>query len=348
MPQKEKSTTLHDVAEHAGVSPMTVSRVINGETKVRDATKARVLKSIETLNYKPNLSARALAGNRAYKVALLYGNPSASYLSELLVGALEEISRHGHQLLVHKVSEKASEKKVRESLTALVGEYDGVIVPPPLSDHASVRAFLSKADIPAVFLSGRDGGGRSCKICIDDYEAARDITSYLIELGHRRIGFIKGNANQFSTGERLRGYKAALAEGGISYDKALVAAGLFTYASGLKAAGKLLSTDLPPTGIFASNDDMAAATLAVAASKGLAVPDDLSVVGFDDSPLASTVFPRLTTVKQPLAEMAAEAVKSLAGLIGAVAGGKAARAEPAFMTYSIVHGASTGAPPPQA
>lgn len=342
--QKDKAITLNDVAEHAGVSPMTVSRVINGETNVRDATRKRVLESIEALNYKPNLSARALAGRRAYKVALLYGNPSAFYLSELLVGALEEISCHGHQLLVHKVSETASEKKIAESLSSLVGEYDGVIVPPPLSDYAGVRKFLDENDMPAVFLSGRSGNGRSRKICIDDYEAAREITRYLLELGHQRIGFIKGNPNQFSTGERLRGYKDALAEGDAAYDKSLIAAGLFTYDSGLKAATKLLSTDLPPTAIFASNDDMAAATLAVAASKGVAVPKDLSVVGFDDSPLASAVFPRLTTVKQPLTEMAAEAIKSLLELIGPGRGAETKNAELATMKYRIIYGASTAAP----
>ncbi len=343
--QKEKTVKLSDVARHAGVSPMTVSRVINGEANVRSSTKERVLESVAALNYKPNLSARALAGNRAYKVALLYGNPSAFYLSELLVGALEEISRHGHQLLVQKVSESASEEKVEDSLSSLIGEYDGVIVPPPLSDYASVRDFLLENDIPAVFLSGLSGSGRNRKICIDDYAAAKEITDYLIELGHERIGFIKGNPNQFSTGERLRGYKDALAAHGLAFDKKLIVRGLFTYDSGLKAARKLLAMAPRPTAIFASNDDMAAACLAVAASEGLKVPTNLSVVGFDDSPLASAVFPRLTTVKQPLAEMAAGAINSLLDLIGSAQVVGANQSELVKMKYKIVLGASTSAPP---
>ena len=343
--KKDKSVKLSDVARHAGVSPMTVSRVINGESNVRASTKELVLESITALDYKPNISARALAGKRAYKLALLYGNPSAFYLSELLVGALEEISRHGHQLLVHKVSETDTEKRIEESLSKLIGEYDGVIVPPPLSDYPSVREFLLDKDLPAIFLSGLNGGGRNRKICIDDFDAAREITNYLIEMGHTRIGFIKGNPNQYSTRERLRGYKAALSAHNLIFDKKIVAPGLFTYDSGLKAARKLLAGAEIPTAIFASNDDMAAATLAVAASEGLEVPKDLSVAGFDDSPLASAVFPRLTTVKQPLDEMAAEAVNSLIELIGSSKKVNSDDPEVLQINYRIVLGGSTGAPP---
>lgn len=341
--QKDKTVKLSDVARHAGVSPMTVSRVINGQSNVRDATKEKVLASIEALNYSPNLSARALAGNRAYKVALLYGNPSAFYLSQLLVGALEEISQHGHQFLVYKVPEEGSAERMQESLANLVGLYDGVIVPPPLSDYTNVRAFLAQNDLPAVYLSGLSGGGRNRKIFIDDRLAAHQITSFLIGLGHTRIGFITGNANQYATRERLSGYKDALKAGGIPFDEDLVAPGEFTYDSGLVAARQLLG-DNPPTAVFASNDDMAAATLAVAAAKGLEVPKHLSVVGFDDSPLASAVFPRLTTVKQPLAEMAAVAVNSLINLIRSPNAASANESSEIKIEHDIIVGASTDRP----
>jgi LacI family transcriptional regulator len=181
-------------------------------------------------------------------------------------------------------------------------------------------------------------------VCIDDYAASKEITEHLIELGHERVGFIKGNPNQYSTGERLRGYKDALAAHGLVFDKNLIARGLFTYDSGLKAARKLLDVDPRPTAVFASNDDMAAACLAVAASEGLKVPTDLSVVGFDDSPLASAVFPRLTTVKQPLDKMAAGAINSLLDLIGSSRGAAANESELVKMRYKIVLGASTSAP----
>ena len=332
------------MAAHAGVSPMTVSRVINAEKNVREETRALVQKSIKALSYKPNLSARALAGNKSYRLALLYGNPSAFYLSELLVGALEEISKHGNQLLVHKVSEDGAEDSVADSLSSLVGAYDGVIVPPPLSDFSSVRDFLHRNDIPAAFLSGLDGNGRSRKVCIDDYEAAKELTSYLIDLGHKKIAFIKGNPNQYSSGERLRGYKDALKEHSVDIEKSFIVPGLFTYRSGLKAAESLLALPTPPTAIFASNDDMAAATLAVAASHGFEVPHKLSVAGFDDSPLASAVFPRLTTVKQPLSDMAAEAVSALLEMVSASDAKKVEPPHRVTMQFQLVRGASTATP----
>ena len=338
-----KTATLSDVAAHAGVSPMTVSRVINGEQNVRSETREKVQKSIDALTYRPNLSARALAGSRSYKLVLLYGNPSAFYLSELLVGALEEISDLGHQLLVHKISDTATQDEIKERLTALLGAYDGVIVPPPLSDYQTVRKFLKSNDIPAILLSGDEGKGRSQKICIDDYKAAKEITEYLLGLGHKRIAFIKGNPNQHASAERLRGYEKALTENGVNREKSWVAPGQFTYASGVKAGERLLSLSEPPTAVFASNDDMAAAVLAVAASKGIKVPEELSVVGFDDSPLASSVFPRLTTVRQPLTQMARSAVNSLIELIRKSPDPSAPKR--LTMSYQIIFGDSTTSAP---
>ena len=341
---KMRTPTISDVAKHAGVSPMTVSRVINGESNVKDATKSIVMDSIKALNYVPNISARALAGNRSYKLALLYANPSAFYLSELLVGALEEISQYGHQLLVHKVTDSESQQAVLKGLNPLIGRFDGVIVPPPLSDYVNVREFLMTNDIPAVFLSGNEGQGRSCKICIDDYDAAKAITNYLLELGHKRIAIIKGHPNQFSSDERLRGFKDALSSAGLSLERGNTAQGYFTYNSGLKAARKLLARENPPTAIFAANDDMAAATLAVAASKGVNVPTELSVAGFDDSPLASSVFPRLTTIKQPLSEMAAAAIDFLLEFVSGENDVTNDNPGRIVMPYQIIKGESAVAP----
>lgn len=310
-----KRVTLSEVAKHAGVSPMTVSRVINREGNVREKTKDRVLESIADLNYIPNISARALAGNRTHMIGLLYGNPSAFYLSEIMVGALGEVSRLGHQLLLHKVTEIDNEDRAREELLGIIGRYDGVIVPPPLSDYESVRAFLRQNDIPAVFLSGLDGGGRSAKVCIDDYEATKEVILSLIDIGHTDIGIIQGNPNQYVSSERFRGYTDALSERGVNSREALIAPGSFTYQSGMEAAQKLLALKDRPTAIFASNDDMAAGVLAVASSLDLVVPDDLAVVGFDDSPLAKAVVPNLTTIRQPLIRMAEESIRCLLELL---------------------------------
>lgn len=323
---------------------MTVSRVINCEPNVTKKKIDQVMLSIEALDYKPNLSARALAGNRIFKIALLYANPSAFYLSELLVGALEEISHQGHQLLVHKIPQTDSEKKVRNNLSRLVGQYDGVIVPAPLGDYKTVRSFLNEKDIPAIYLSGLEVSGRSLKICIDDYAAVKDVLFKLIALGHTRIGIIKGNPNQHSTNERLRAYIDALKDSGIPYNKDFIASGLYTYESGHRAATQLLTGRNIPTAIFASNDDMAAATMAVAASLGFKVPDDLSVVGFDDSPLASALVPRLTTIKQPISEMAGEAIRRIVTLINLLDADQTANLQPLIMDYEIIFGESISAP----
>lgn len=341
---KDKSVNLRDVANHAGVSPMTVSRVINGEEYVKDATKSKVLASISALNYKPNQFARALAGKRTYKLALLYANPSAFYLSELLVGALEELSQHGHQLLVHKISETASPEVIEESLLELVGEYDGVIVPGPFADFTNVRDFLSVNKMPAVFLSSFEGVSGTKKVCIDDFEASKEITNHLISLGHTRIGFVKGPRKHYSAGERLLGHKHALSESGLGQHKDLLVAGKFTFESGFSAAKKLLAAAPRPTAVFAGNDDMAAGVLAYAASIGIKVPEDLSVVGFDDSPVASAVFPRLTTVRQPLGQMAAGAIRTLLELIRPSPSAQGDGNDVLKVPYRIVHGGSTSSP----
>ncbi len=342
--EKAKKATLGDVARHAGVSPMTVSRVINHQSNVRSDTKERVLKTIEKLNYTPNVSARTLAGNRARRFALLYFNPSTFYLSELLVGALEETSRDGHQLLVHKIDENDLAENARAIFHSLAEQYDGLIVPPPLSDSDVVRATLRRLRAPAVFLSGEGDQAGAATIRIDDYQAAFDLTQYLIGLGHRRIGFIKGDPNQAATVERLRGFQDAMAGAGLTVNRNHLAAGRFTYKSGLAAAEKLLTANPAPTAIFASNDDMAAAVMAVAAAKDLTVPARLSIAGFDDSPIADAVHPRLTTVKQPLGDMAAGAVRALAQLAAAAPAMKPVAPEVIVMKHEIVRGKSTSRP----
>jgi LacI family transcriptional regulator len=169
---------------------------------------------------------------------------------------------------------------------------------------------VEAAQLPAVLVaSGRPAAGH-CAVSINDFEASRAMTRHLLGLGHRRIAFINGHPNQTASGQRLRGYIEGMTEAGLSANPDQVAQGYFTYRSGLEAAEKLLEK-FRPTAIFASNDDMAAATMAVAHRNGLDVPGDLSVAGFDDTPLATTVWPELTTVRQPIAEMAREAVRLL-------------------------------------
>jgi LacI family transcriptional regulator, galactose operon repressor len=308
--RKGGAVTIHEVARHASVSPMTVSRVINGESNVRDTTREIVMEAVRALNYRPNPAARVLAGARDTRIALIYSNPSASYLSEMLVGALDGSHRTASQLVLDRwdnlkpAQEKAAAQKLAEGIT-------GVILPPPLCESKAIAAAFAAEGVPAVALAtGKAREDVSC-VRIDDFHAAREMTAHLIAQGHTRIAFIKGQPTQTASGQRLAGFEAAMEEAGHEIDPSLVIQGFFTYKSGLEAAEKLLARKRIPTAIFASNDDMAAAAISVAHRRGLDVPNDLSVVGFDDTPIATTVWPELTTIRQPIAAMAEAAINLL-------------------------------------
>jgi LacI family transcriptional regulator len=298
--------TIREVARHAGVSPMTVSRVVNGESNVREPTRIKVAASIKALNYSPNLAARSLASADAIRIALLYSNPSAAYLSEFLVGSLEQSSLSGCQLLIEKCDGFKSELAAIDKL--LAAGADGVILPPPLCDsEVALKALEAAGTLAVAVATGRQTDDLSA-VRIDDYEAARVMTRHLLSLGHRDIALIKGHPNQTASHRRELGFRAAMQEAGVQVAEDRVAQGYFTYHSGLDAAEALLKAASRPTAIFASNDDMAAATVALAHRLGLDVPRDLTVVGFDDTALASTVWPTLTTVRRPIADMARAAV----------------------------------------
>jgi len=303
-----------EVARHAGVSPMTVSRVVNGGKYVREDTRKAVLEAVKELKYAPNPAARSLAGARGERLGLLYGNPSSAYLSEFLLGALDESSRSGAQLVLERCEPTLAD--ARRAVRKLVaGSVSGVILPPPLCESAPLRAELQAARLPLVVVAaGRPPEDVMC-VRIDDFRAALEMTRFLIELGHRRLGFVKGHPNQSASEERWRGFTAALSTSHAVLADAQVEQGFFSYRSGLDAARKLLARDPAPTAIFASNDDMAAAVVAEAHRSGLDVPRDLTVVGFDDTLIASTIWPELTTIHQPIAEMAGEAVAMLVGAI---------------------------------
>jgi LacI family transcriptional regulator len=332
--------TIHDVARHAGVSPMTVSRVINAEGNVRDTTRARVTAAIKALRYAPNMAARSLAGAESVRIGLLYSNPSVSYLSEFLLGSLSQSGLSGCQLVVEQCDDAAAGAIGRLA----AGGVHGVILPAPLCDSAAVLDMVAKARIPAVLVaSGRPDPGFSA-VSINDFEAARAMTRHLVGLGHRRIAFINGHPNQTASGQRFRGYVEGMTEAALSVDTHQMAQGYYTYRSGLEAAEKLLTGDFKPTAIFAGNDDMAAAVMAVAHRKGLDVPGDLAVAGFDDTPLASAVWPALTTVRQPIADMAREAVLLLLEQIRAQRAGRPQPVTHRQLKHALVARESTAAP----
>lgn len=299
---------ISEVAVRAGVSPMTVSRVINGGKNVKPATREAVEQAIAELDYSPNLAARRLAAGGGTRIGLLYSNPSAAYLSEFLVGILDEAQRNDVQLIVEKCDTGGEMRAVQHLLESRI---DGLILPPPLCNSRPLLALVRRQGIPAVAVaSGLPVEGLS-SVSIDDFEAARAMTDHLLSLGHRRIGFVEGSPDQTASGRRREGYVAAFVAAGLAIDPELIVPGLFTYRSGLAAAEHLLDLAEPPTAIFASNDDMAAATVAVAHRRGIDVPQQLTVCGFDDTALATTIWPELTTVRQPIADMSSAAIQLL-------------------------------------
>lgn len=308
--RKGAAVTIDDVAALAKVSPMTVSRVVNGHSKVRDATRERVMEAVRELGYIPNLAASSLAAAQDARIALIYTNPSAAYLRELLLGALRGSARTAAQLVIDDWEELDASGE-RKAARALAKSVAGVILPPPLCESKVVIEELVNAGVPVVAIAAGRFNHDISSVRIDDFLAAREVTEHLLKMGHTRIAFIKGHPNQTASTRRFEGYQAALKEAGIAPDPALVQQGYFTYRSGLDAVEKLLSLKQPPTAIFASNDDMAAAAISVAHRRGLEVPRDVSIVGFDDTSAATTVWPELSTVRQPIASMADSAIDIL-------------------------------------
>ena len=289
---------------------MTVSRVINGNDNVRDATRERVLRAVRDLGYTPNLAASSLAAAKATRIALIYSNPSAAYLSELLLGTLHGSARSAAQLVI-EAWDALDAKANRSSARRLATSVAGVILPTPLCESEIVVSELIAADVPVVAVAAGRCSEDISLVRIDNFSASREITNYLIAQGHTRIAHIKGPPTHTASAHRLEGFQAALKEAGIKLHPTLVQQGSFTYRSGLDAAEKLLTGRHSPSAIFASNDDMAAAVVSVAHRRGLDVPRDLSVVGFDDTSAATTVWPELTTIHQPIASMADSAIDVL-------------------------------------
>lgn len=292
---------------------MTVSRVINAETNVRPETRELVNAAISELNYAPNQAARSLAGAAQIRVGLLYANPSAGFVGEFLIGSLDEATRRNVQLVFEKCG---PDEREEEGAKRLVEDgIDGVVLTPPLCESASILAIFQAADIPTVLLATADHTDEQLAVAIDDRRAAFEMTRHLLSLGHRRIGFVAGDPNLSASGLRLQGYRDALTDASLPIEDELVASGSFTYRSGLDAAEQLLELTAPPTAIFASNDDMAAAAVAIAHRHALDVPGDLTVVGFDDTTLATAIWPELTTIRQPIADMSRCAVTMLVNAI---------------------------------
>ncbi|MBJ7414341.1 MAG: LacI family DNA-binding transcriptional regulator [Niveispirillum sp.] len=291
---------------------MTVSRVVNG-TKVREPLRLKVEAAIRALNYVPNVAAR-VARSGSTRIGILFNNPRSSNLGDFLMGAFQQSGRDGSQLVVEPVAAHPNAVDAVRKLLDL--GVDGMILPPPLCDSLEALDLLWQADIPALSFATADPRSHSSAVLIDDFEGARAMTRHLLHLGHRDIAFVRGNPKHSPALRREEGFRAAMAQAGLQVRAEWVVQGDFTYRSGLDVGRHLLGDAIPrPSAIFSSNDDMAAAIMAIALGAGLRVPADISIAGFDDTPIASLMWPQLTTVHQPIGDMAGIAVEILSDFI---------------------------------
>lgn len=301
-----------DVAKAAGVSLKSVSRVINNESHVSARLKAKVDSAIAELDYVPDVAARSLAGARSFTLGLLFDNPSPHYTMNILNGVYRACTEHNYHLRVDNVDSLNLNLNLDVQLKALLrhGRVDGFVLTPPLSDNRQVLDFLEAHGQRYSRVAPMIDRERSPSVLIDDEAAAAGVAEMFWQHGHRRIGLINGPQDHGASLTRRRGFLDRLRQ----YDPAIFvseAYGGFTFETGLAAAQEILSARRHPTAIFATNDDSAAGAMVACAQIGLRVPDDVSICGFDDSWVAKSVWPYLTTVHQPVAEMAHAAASQL-------------------------------------
>lgn len=326
---------IEDVARLAGVSIKTVSRVINAEAGVRDTTRERVQAAIGELGYRPDPYARSLAGQRSWMLALLYGQVAPGYLMDVQQGMLASCSERHYTMLLcpfdARVDDAGDETAAEHSLRARLEEAlgrarpDGLLLTPPLTDDARLHRLLQSQQRRYACLSPwLTGPGEHADIGarMDDTAAVRELVRELIARGHREIAYLDGPSEHGASHWRRAGVLTALAEIGSCLDPRRVARGDFSFESALPAAAALLDQQPRPTVIFAANDDMAAAVLRVAWERGIEVPSELSVCGFDDSPISRQLNPPLTTIRQPTFDMSRTATTELMDLISGASSGR--------------------------
>lgn len=327
--------TIVDVARHAGVSFKTVARVINGVPSVKARIRERVEAAIEQLGYRPNVWARSLRSARSHLIGLVFAYPkgplgggesdgaergrvfaTSYYMHQTHLAAMAVCQQQGYHLLLEevRVSGLALERRARETIKAT--RLDGVLLVPPLSDDLRLLRLLQAEEVSFVRLAPTKHLNITPYVRMDDCRAAYEQTKLLCELGHRDIGFIKGPGEHGSSAARFRGFEAAMRDAGARVNREWCMQVDYSNAKlGLAAGAELLAKKSRPTAIFAFNDELALGVVSAALRCGLKVPEDVSVVGFDDSPLASMLWPGLTTVHQPILEMALRAGDMLIDLI---------------------------------
>jgi len=309
--------TIDDVAELAGVSIKTVSRVFNREPNVRESTRDKVQRAISELNYRPNKAAQNLASHRSRLIVLIYDDPSAyeipsaGFIIRMQEGALRACRTANYELLIHPCRYRI--KDVAKEMKALIEQVrpDGIVLAAPLSNVRKIVTAIEETGTPLVRVSPGKTNGKLFSVATNDRGVCAEMTRFLASLGHKKIAFIMGHPEHKAVGNRFLGYKDGLEQSGLSFSEDLVVSGDSSILSGEACAATLLRRKNRPTAIFAANDDMAAGVIRVADRLSIEVPGQLSVAGYDDIALAQQVYPALTTINQPLAAMADQAVMLL-------------------------------------
>ncbi|MEL7033631.1 MAG: LacI family DNA-binding transcriptional regulator [Pseudomonadota bacterium] len=312
------NVTINDIARLANVSKKTVSRVLNDHPLVRAETRANVKKIIAEQGYAPDPQARALAFRRSFLIALAYDNPSPQYVVNMQRGILDKLEGTDYQLVLHPVDRSAPD--ALEKMTRFVERHRpaGVIMPPSVSEDEAFCQMFRQQSCPYVRIASRDLDAPEHMVRTHDADGATQAARHLASLGHKRIAHVHGPKSFRSAHERLAGFRVGLSEFGLELEEALTVEAGYTFESGVRAANKLLSLANRPTAIFAGNDEMAIGIYTSARKLGLSIPHDLSIVGFDDTPMASRIAPALTTVRLPIRDMGAEAAISLLRLMKGV------------------------------
>ena len=316
-----KNATIYDVADRAGLSIKTVSRVMNGDPTVKAHNRTLILEAAEALNYTPSLSARSLAGARSFVIAAFLDaeltmdhwqrGRATDYVARLQLGAIRECRQSGYHFTLELIDHDSAKltREVRDVLNAL--KPDGILLTPPSCDDPRMLALLDAAHVRYARLGSDSSLLGGMQLHLGDRDGASRVTRHLIELGHRRIAIITGPLGASASAERLAGFRDTMAEQGLEIGDDLVRTGDFTFEAGVAAMRALMDLHRPPTAVFACNDEMALGCLSTLSDLGLDCPRDVSIAGFDNSIGAQFSRPKLTTVLQPLVEVTSEAVRRL-------------------------------------
>jgi LacI family transcriptional regulator len=307
--------TLLDVANHANVSMMTVSRVLNNKPDVSKTTRERVQQAIAHLGYVPNAAAVSLKGGRTNVLGMVVSDLSSQYFTEIVRGASLGLSRTRFDMLLYSTSADPEHEAQRIG-TLTSGLSDGLILVLPRTTDRFLRT-LENSSIPVVLINHLGLKTSLPFVGADNYQGARQAVEHLLARGHKKIAFVAGDEQSGQSLERQRGYKEALLNAGIKLNPALVVQGDWSQRSGFEAATRLLAVKQPPSAIFAANDFMAFGVMDAIKEHGLRIPDDISVIGFDDVPMSSQVYPALTTVQHPLLSIGETAVRLILDLLEA-------------------------------